>query len=427
MATAVLAPTNYTMLNTEARLGEDTIGPGLADDLQKFYEKTDNNSDKEKCVELLNSIKLGESVQRNVIQRPYTAVPFSGRDHVNNFLSPYQTSYNRDYPLKQPIDTVAVRPMTSHGYPPQEGPAAETHYSEEFRKKPTARPTTPIRPGSASGNRANNPHPPQSFLVWKFPRNGWRETEGGRWSEELTNEKIAQVHKRLCQSTYQTDFLGTPQGFQLKSAYNLPPDWKENIPYTLDSVQRYCYQNSTNPSELQLPNTRYGSNRKKQIAASGTIPTASSRHNHIRNRTTYDRHYNDNSGAVVQQVRDLSHKLGAEALRKYYEHASGEDRSMAKNLLEAYSGRRVPATPQQSPQPPMVARPPSGAPPVVMRPTTGRLALHMVNKPVSPVSTPTSTPVSTPYVPLPAAKDPRASQLSFHVYSPTQMIEQGYF
>jgi len=45
---------------------------------------------------------------------------------------------------------------------------------------------------------------------------------------------------------------------------------------------------------------------------------------HIRNRTTYDRHYNDNSDAVVQQVRDLGHKLGAEALRKYYEHASGE-------------------------------------------------------------------------------------------------------
>ncbi|KAH3830710.1 hypothetical protein DPMN_103959 [Dreissena polymorpha] len=55
--------------------------------------------------------------------------------------------------------------MTSHGYPPQEGPAAETHYSEEFRKKPTARPTTPIRPGSASGNRANNPHPPQVYHV----------------------------------------------------------------------------------------------------------------------------------------------------------------------------------------------------------------------------------------------------------------------
>ena len=59
-------------------------------------------------------------------------------------------------------------------------------------------------------------------------------------------------------------------GFQVKSAYQLPPDWKENIPYTLDSIQRYCYQNHAQPPELTLPSTRYGSNRKKQLPASGT-------------------------------------------------------------------------------------------------------------------------------------------------------------
>ena len=62
----------------------------------------------------------------------------------------------------------------------------------------------------------------------------------------------------------------TSSGFELKSAYSLPPDWKENIPYTLDSVQRYCYQNQTNPEQLQLPTNRYGSNTKKHIPASGT-------------------------------------------------------------------------------------------------------------------------------------------------------------
>ena len=43
---------------------------------------------------------------------PVTApvcAPSAGRDHVNNFLSPYQTSYNRDYPLKKPIESKAVR------------------------------------------------------------------------------------------------------------------------------------------------------------------------------------------------------------------------------------------------------------------------------------------------------------------------------
>ena len=65
-------------------------------------------------------------------------------------------------------------------------------------------------------------------------------------------------------------FVSVQSGFQVKSAYNLPPDWKENIPYSLDSIQRYCYQNHAQPKELEVPNTRYGSNRKKQLPASGT-------------------------------------------------------------------------------------------------------------------------------------------------------------
>ncbi|XP_052792471.1 uncharacterized protein LOC128226568 isoform X2 [Mya arenaria] len=343
MATAVLQPqTNYTVFNSDTRLGDDTIGPGLADDLQNYYEKTDDFRDRAKCLELLNAINTGENVQKNTIPRPYTAMPFTGRDrqHQGNFLSPYQTSYNRDYPIKKPLDTVATRPMTSHGFPPQLGPGQDTHYMDEFRSK-AVRPTTPLRPGSASGQRSNNPHPSKSFLVWKFPRCGPIETEGSKWSEELTDEKINQVHKRMCSSTYQTDYLGVPQGFQLKSAYSQPPDWKDNIPYTLDTVKRYCYQSHQNPAELQVPSTRYGSNRKKQIAACGTIPTASARHMHIRNRTTYDRHFNDNSDAVVQQVRELGHKLGTDALRKYYEQATGNDdvkQTMTSSFLPPISG-----------------------------------------------------------------------------------------
>ena len=54
-----------------------------------------------------------------------------------------------------------------------------------------------------------------------------------------------------------------------------------------------------------------------------SVPTASARHMHIRSRTTYDRHYNDNADAVSHQIRELGYKLGAEALRKYYDKASG--------------------------------------------------------------------------------------------------------
>lgn len=49
-------------------------------------------------------------------------------------------------------------------------------------------------------------------MVWKFPSKARAEQSGSPWSEELTNEMIQQVHKRLCQSTYQSDYLGIPQG-----------------------------------------------------------------------------------------------------------------------------------------------------------------------------------------------------------------------
>ena len=63
------------------------------------------------------------------------------------------------------------------------------------------------------------------------------------------------------------------------------------------------------------------------------VPTASARHMHIRSRTTYDRHYNDNADAVTQQIRELGYKLGAEALRRYYDKATGEGSKTSFYLL----------------------------------------------------------------------------------------------
>ena len=55
-----------------------------------------------------------------------------------------------------------------------------------------------------------------------------------------------------------------------------------------------------------------------------SVPNASSRYNHIKQRTTYDRHYNDNCNNVVQQIKDIDRQLGAEALKRYYEKAAPE-------------------------------------------------------------------------------------------------------
>ncbi|CAC5361004.1 unnamed protein product [Mytilus coruscus] len=458
MATAVDYGRMYTpdkmytgYVNTDTRVGDEVVTQGLAQDLEAFYNKSDSSGDKAKALELLSSLRLGGERQQEPYPRPHTAMPTVGGQYHSN---PYVTSYTRDYPMKEQPFTGATRPMTSHGF--RNGPIGDTTYAEEYKDKPN-RPASPIRSGSASGQRNNNPHPLQAFMVWRFPTKTMAEPKPSPWSEELTDDKINQVHKRLCQSTYQTDYLGIPQGFQLKSAYTLPPDWKADIPYTLDSVARYSYQNPTQPEQLKLPISRYGSNKKKSlavngtskytlsrygsnkkkslavngnkkkfkytwsrygsnkkksiavngtskytlsrygsnkkksiavngtskytlsrygsnkkksIAVNGTIPTASLRYNHIKQRTTYDKHYNDNSGAVVQQIKDVGRKLGAETLKKYYEKAAPEDKDTIKRILDAYrTGDMPPSKPVHAPTPPPY-RPASRTPSRSNQPST---------------------------------------------------------
>ncbi|XP_060085930.1 uncharacterized protein LOC132565305 [Ylistrum balloti] len=318
----------------EPRVGENVITQGLTKDLEEFYDKTESSADREKALQLLTSLKFGQEIKHPnypPLERPHTAMPtYGGRN-------PYQTTYTKDYPFKESSVT-AIRPMSSQGFAASHdlsGPIGATTYHNDFSSAPQ-RPASPVRSGTASGSRNNKPHPLQSFMVWKFPSKARAEQKESPWSEELTDDMIKQVHKRLCQSTYQSDFLGIPQGFQVKSAYNLPPDWKANIPYTLDSVARYSFQTPSQQDELKLPASRYGSNKKKQFVASGTIPTASSRYMHIKQRTTYDRHYNDNSPAVVTQIKDTGKKLGTEALRKHMEKTEGEEKDLVGKMLEAY-------------------------------------------------------------------------------------------
>ena len=51
--------------------------------------------------------RLNEKNPISIVNHIYFTL--TGQDHSKNYLSPYQTSYNRDYPLKKPLDTVAVR------------------------------------------------------------------------------------------------------------------------------------------------------------------------------------------------------------------------------------------------------------------------------------------------------------------------------
>ncbi|KAK0050482.1 testis-expressed sequence 26 protein [Biomphalaria pfeifferi] len=337
------------VVNTETKLGESVLSPVFLKELESYYTKADVR-DKARCLELITSVTLGEELKTQANKRPMTAMP--AFNCKSSAIKPYQTSYDRDYPPKLEQSVWALRPMTSQGYAttvPKSQPPGPTTYDVEFCRK-YQKPATPERIGTASGNRRNNPHPSQAFMVWRFPRNSQYNPETAeKISEELTNERLNQITKRLCQSVYQSDYLGIPQGFQVKSAFNTAPDWRDSVPYGMESNQRESYQQPFQQRELQVPVTRYGSNAQKNIPAVTVIPTANKHLIGVNGRTTYDRHYNDNAGPVVEQIRDVGKKLGHEALKKYYQTSSGEDKELIGKLMEEFNITPPPARPGSRP------------------------------------------------------------------------------
>ena len=123
-------------------------------------------------------------------------------------------------------------------------------------------------------NRAQTGH-------WKLVVAG---TEAAKWRCSLAdiawydsmsnclNRSLPEIHYACC---LDSKWSGSNNnivvaGFQVKSAYgNLPPDWKERVPYTLHSFQRSTYIPPRQQPEHLLPVNRYGSNARKHLASSG--------------------------------------------------------------------------------------------------------------------------------------------------------------
>merc|ERR1712178_53188 len=211
------------------------------------------------------------------------------------------------------------------------GPVGVSQYESEFYQK-LKRKTTPIRTGSASGNRRNNPHPLESFLNWKLPPKPHAERYGSEWAGDLTDEILDAVCRGKIRSTYQQDFLGFPQGFQPQAPVKLPVDWKSKVGYSLDSSMRRCYQRPSQQYELKGNTSRYGCNKFKAVPAHGVVPTVSSRQMHLKNRTSYDMDYEGERSGRLHEARDLgrSHAMGA--LRNQTGVNSGPDFSAVPKL-----------------------------------------------------------------------------------------------
>ncbi|CAF1019138.1 unnamed protein product [Didymodactylos carnosus] len=236
--------------------------------------------------------------------RPHTAA-------ATNYL----TSYQRDFCPKQCQDENLVDVPQGQQYPigcpyQLDGPIGIGHYQEQFTNKGYCR-SQPIRTATASGTRANNPHPSQEFMVWKYPgankANPYNQDEFNHEQQE----QIKQALKNQLTSTYRSDYLGIPQGFQMNLAFSKSrPFWRTRACYSYDSEQRDQYRAEHQLRNLSNNTSRYGCNPQHRIAADAIAPQTNPLWKQIQTKTSYDQEYNEKAPSDLYMRDFVDHLTG---------------------------------------------------------------------------------------------------------------------
>uniref|UniRef100_A0A8P4JVW6 Uncharacterized protein n=1 Tax=Dicentrarchus labrax TaxID=13489 RepID=A0A8P4JVW6_DICLA len=128
---------------------------------------------------------------------------------------PYETSHGRQF-VYRPNSAAEILCPTSTSFIDsysKSGPFGSTVYNQDFSWKSSCKPEC-IRTGTASGHRRNNPHPSQSFMMWRLPRDTARSSEyvGFPWKCPPSEEEINKALTAQYRSTYRCDFMGMLQG-----------------------------------------------------------------------------------------------------------------------------------------------------------------------------------------------------------------------
>ncbi|XP_071847432.1 uncharacterized protein [Apostichopus japonicus] len=345
----------------ETTLGENILTKDFANDLREFYAHA-NSEDRRKCLQLISTLSPGEQLAKEAtpsppitpktrFQRPRTAMASLGhsnrRPHTpgsEREVKRTVTTYRRDFPGKIPdkLSGTARPSTTDAAYRANHGPTDQVGsptYRSEYYNKGYCRPDT-IRSGTASGQRRNNPHPFKSFIVWRLPKNVPENQK--TYPTLLTDQMMEEVLRDKCQSTYDSDYLGIPKGFQMTSAFDKYSDFKEDTPYSLDSSMRFSYQYPKQQNILSGPTTRFGCNKTKHVPTTGIVPTTSRYQMHLHKLTTYDHFFNNQ---MKPKMRELQAAFDAGKLGDYVRSADEKDRDLliqaVRSLTNKHSNDKV--------------------------------------------------------------------------------------
>uniref|UniRef100_A0A8C4VKK0 Testis expressed 26 n=1 Tax=Gopherus evgoodei TaxID=1825980 RepID=A0A8C4VKK0_9SAUR len=243
---------------------------------------------------------------------------------------PYETTMKHEYPYRAPINA-----NSSASFVFVIDPIGFNTYREEFCWKPYFK-AEPIMTGSSSGTRRNNPHPSQvrnaiAFsLIYEKPQ---PISSLSPWTQPISKQEVGEAIRAQFNSTYNGDYLGLPQGLQIKDTIPVPPDWKKIISHPLATEFRHHYQAPARIHDFMDFSWKYGCNANRHIPAKGVVPTVTFSHiqnqENIKQMTTYQRDF----GKEYLNIISVLNSLDPEQVNKYIER-----RAILQHFLNTVCG-----------------------------------------------------------------------------------------
>lgn len=233
--------------------------------------------------------------------------------NVNMTPNYYETSNKRDYKGTPGKPAPNARPATSTFYTSTEK-TDNSGYKSPFPWKIVDNDDCG-RPGTASGQRKNNPHPKEAFMVWKFP------DKSKQSDEKLKEDLMEELCRDKIRSTYQVDY----EKEKRKINENIPKKDYHAPPHTLNTTVRVDYQSPSFIEILKGNTTRYGCNQKRDKIASGAVPTV--QHSASTMKTSYGTSYTNDFNMMSQQKSQISNTA------QYLKNMSLQERKVIKDMV----------------------------------------------------------------------------------------------
>ncbi|XP_019353776.1 testis-expressed protein 26 [Alligator mississippiensis] len=246
---------------------------------------------------------------------------------------PYEITAKHQHTYNTPRETDAICSTSAKGHVNpylNSKPMDYGTYREDVLWKPYSK-VEPMRTGTLLGARRHNPQPSEDFLDWKLPRGEKVKPSKSLppWAQPFSKQKIREASGPKSISSYDTNYLGLPQG----SATSAHSDLKILIPKPTETEFRCHYQPPAQACELMGLSQEKGCNAKQYAPKKGLVPTVTFTHTQKHENTKQLATYQSDFGKDYFSIISILNSLDPEQVNKYVENAPEQEKMILQNFL----------------------------------------------------------------------------------------------